>query len=119
MSALSRRLSNRRGQKRYQDNNREFIRRRGRVQNRKRGDLLGLFEDYLKMCAYCGAKLTSSTMQIDHLVPLKSGGSDETENLVACCRSCNSSKGTKPLIVWLATRPRNAAEWYLMRMAKN
>lgn len=119
MSALGNRLSNRRAQKRYQDGNPGLVRRREHIQERKRGDLLELFEDCLKMCAYCGAGLTSATVQIDHIVPLKSGGSDEMDNLTVCCKPCNSSKGSKSLIVWLASRPRNAAERYLMRMARN
>jgi hypothetical protein len=31
---------------------------------------------------------------IDHVIPRSRGGSNDLSNLVLCCRSCNSSKGT-------------------------
>ena len=30
------------------------------------------------------------------------GGSNDDDNLVACCRYCNTSKGAKPLGEWRA-----------------
>lgn len=47
-------------------------------------------------CAYCPA--TAETK--DHVVPLASGGSHDISNIVPACRSCNSSKQDKKLIVW-------------------
>jgi 5-methylcytosine-specific restriction endonuclease McrA len=41
-------------------------------------------------CRYCGG-LASTT---DHVVAKARGGTDDPSNLVACCRSCNSKKGT-------------------------
>lgn len=45
-------------------------------------------------CKYCGFDgrefLSWMQLSIDHVLPRSSGGSDEDENLVACCRSCNS-----------------------------
>jgi hypothetical protein len=38
------------------------------------------------MCGYCG--FTAAT--IDHIVPFSYGGSDEPDNLIACCALCNS-----------------------------
>lgn len=32
---------------------------------------------------------------IDHVIPLCKGGSDDLENLVIACMSCNSRKGSK------------------------
>lgn len=40
-------------------------------------------------CAYCGKDATT----VDHIVPVSLGGDAHPTNLVACCRSCNSSKG--------------------------
>ncbi|GGR16528.1 HNH endonuclease [Deinococcus ruber] len=34
---------------------------------------------------------------LDHLDPQRSGGSHHDDNLVACCRACNSSKGGRTL----------------------
>lgn len=49
-------------------------------------------------CHYCGSK---ENMQIDHVVPVAKGGGDTIDNLVPCCRSCNSSKQDKDLKSWL------------------
>ena len=50
------------------------------------------------ICQYCGFVGTwdkaDGTIGVDHKVPSSRGGSDEASNLVACCRWCNSSKGT-------------------------
>ena len=46
-------------------------------------------------CEYCrvaqGDRL--SKFQIDHIIALKHGGSDETDNLCLACLKCNSFKG--------------------------
>ena len=39
-------------------------------------------------CRYCRKRANS----VDHVTPHSRGGSDNDENLVACCRSCNSRK---------------------------
>lgn len=44
-------------------------------------------------CWYCGKAATD----VDHIVPKSKGGTDEAKNLVACCRSCNASKGQNSL----------------------
>lgn len=59
-----------------------------------------LFEEYVGLCAYCQAPATT----LDHVVPISRGGAHSKSNLVPACKSCNSSKHTKPLLVWLATR---------------
>lgn len=45
-------------------------------------------------CAYCGRGLTLKTMRIDHFHPKAKGGKNHIENLMPCCQSCNSTKGT-------------------------
>jgi len=47
-------------------------------------------------CRYCGEKATS----VDHVLPHSRGGTDAPENLVACCRWCNTSKGSKTPAEW-------------------
>ena len=44
------------------------------------------------LCWYCG-KDFKDRMTIDHVQPVSQGGSDELDNLVPCCKSCNSAKG--------------------------
>jgi len=46
-------------------------------------------------CQYCGA--SGRELTIDHVVPKRLGGKGTWENLVACCRRCNSKKGDKLL----------------------
>jgi len=46
------------------------------------------------LCHYC--KQPSDFMEVDHVIPVENGGTDEPTNLVACCRSCNRKKGVKP-----------------------
>lgn len=47
-------------------------------------------------CVYCGSGIEDGVQfTLDHLVPQELGGSHEASNLVTCCKSCNSSKGSK------------------------
>jgi 5-methylcytosine-specific restriction endonuclease McrA len=52
-------------------------------------------DDYI--CQYCGGTAT----QVDHVIPRKSGGGHEMENLLACCGPCNLRKGSKSEGVFL------------------
>lgn len=45
-------------------------------------------------CAYCGCPLSLNKMQIDHVVPLHNGGTNDIDNLLPSCRSCNHYKDT-------------------------
>jgi HNH endonuclease len=46
-------------------------------------------------CEYCRVRQDDrlSKFQIDHIIPLKHGGSDEIENLCLACLKCNGYKG--------------------------
>jgi len=55
----------------------------------------------LYRCTYCHTERASTW---DHVVPRSLGGPDTRGNLVPACRSCNSSKGARPLGEWLADR---------------
>ncbi len=49
-------------------------------------------------CAYCGKRALSIwKITIDHVIPRSAGGSDDDENLVAACKSCNYRKSDRPL----------------------
>lgn len=48
-------------------------------------------------CNYCGKKPPEVELTIDHKFPVSLGGGDEDENLITCCRKCNSTKGNVPL----------------------
>jgi 5-methylcytosine-specific restriction endonuclease McrA len=51
-------------------------------------------------CVYCGQVLDEP--QIDHVVPICRGGSNDLANLVTSCSACNLSKGRKTLEEWLS-----------------
>jgi 5-methylcytosine-specific restriction endonuclease McrA len=44
-------------------------------------------------CQYCG--VTGKDLTIDHVIPKRMGGGMTWENLVTCCRRCNTKKGDK------------------------
>ena len=48
-------------------------------------------------CRYCGAKAPDTVLHVDHIHPVADGGTNEPENLVAACGSCNLGKGRKRL----------------------
>lgn len=61
-----------------------------------------IFEKHNWLCVYCGEPAKA----LDHVIPLFRGGSDTAKNLVAACRSCNSSKGHKLLSEWTPPKSR-------------
>lgn len=54
-----------------------------------------------QICNYCGS---TDKLSLDHIFPQKLGGKDDAENLIFACKSCNSSKGKKDLMEWMACR---------------
>jgi 5-methylcytosine-specific restriction endonuclease McrA len=51
-------------------------------------------------CFYCDCGLTKKTRTIDHIIPLSKGGRHCVDNLVPCCKHCNSSKHNKLFTEW-------------------
>jgi len=74
----------------------------------QRGTLSGFeVREYLlakwgRACAYCGA--TNTPLNIDHIHPKASGGSNRVSNLALACIDCNQSKGKLDLDRWLTSR---------------
>lgn len=54
-------------------------------------------------CAYCGAK--GVPLEIEHVVPRSSRGSNRVSNLVPSCKPCNQRKGSQPVEVFLKEKP--------------
>ena len=49
-------------------------------------------------CIYCGDGIEDgATLSLDHVHPQSKGGSDRATNLVTACRTCNSSRGSRPV----------------------
>ena len=44
-------------------------------------------------CAYCGYRRIGASMDIDHIIPVVRGGSNDESNLQVICRPCNQRKG--------------------------
>ena len=51
-----------------------------------------VYERDMYRCKHCQSY---KDLSIDHIIPLKHGGTDDFDNLQTLCRSCNSKKGTK------------------------
>ena len=47
------------------------------------------------LCTFCGSDYD---ICIDHIIPVKEGGSNSVENLQPLCRTCNSKKGAKLMV---------------------
>lgn len=48
-------------------------------------------------CQYCGTRLPSQLLTLDHIVPRARGGLTVWDNVVAACKDCNWRKGDRPL----------------------
>lgn len=47
------------------------------------------------VCAYCGQKLSLSSMTFDHVIPRDQGGKTRWNNIVTCCQKCNTKKANR------------------------
>lgn len=70
------------------------------ISKRAKAEILAVAEE---KCFYCGSLATT----IDHVHPKSKGGSNNPENLVAACTSCNQRAGSK---VFLSKEHKR---WYL------
>ena len=44
-------------------------------------------------CQYCGKKMPTTELSLDHVVPKSQGGKSTWDNIVCCCIRCNVKKG--------------------------
>ena len=63
--------------------------------------LLKLYEIQNHNCPYCSNNMKDD-IHIDHIIPLSKNGSNEVNNLILCCSSCNLRKNAKELDIWLS-----------------
>lgn len=58
--------------------------------------------DLVDSCLYCGRPfLPGLRVELDHMDPKARGGWDHPDNLVACCKRCNSKKKDRLFFDWL------------------
>lgn len=50
-------------------------------------------------CSYCGTD--KGPFDVDHVIPVSYGGTNDIGNLTLACRRCNRSKGAKLVNEWL------------------
>jgi Restriction endonuclease len=65
-----------------------------------------ILEAWEHRCAYCGKPATT----LDHVRPRSKGGQTDRANLISCCASCNSRKGSDDWVAWYRLQPFWTAE---------
>ena len=69
------------------------------LRERQRRKLLATWRKQGRTCTYCD----SPVQCVDHVVPLKLGGTNFEGNLTPSCWPCNAKKGAKLLTTWRAS----------------
>lgn len=68
-------------------------------------------------CLYCGADRSQTSLVIDHVIPVRDGGTNDIGNLATACRECNAGKAARAVIepepgeVVGRARAKVAARW--------
>ena len=75
----------------------------------QQGELLGyevreyLLNKWERKCTYC--QIENVPLQVEHVKPKASGGTNRISNLCLACEKCNQKKGTLDIKVFLAQKP--------------
>lgn len=83
------------------------MKRRVKVGDFTRAELMDLYHEQNERCAYCGISIywhIPHDIHVDHIVPVTKGGTNELENLALTCADCNLSKHDLLLADWLLVR---------------
>jgi len=62
-----------------------------------------LLNKWERRCAYCSAE--NLPLQVEHIHPKASGGTNRISNLCLACEPCNTKKGTQDIKIFLAKKP--------------
>lgn len=62
------------------------------------------------VCQYCGNHPPAVLLQVDHINPIKLGGTNDMDNLITSCQPCNIGKTATPLSVVPQALAAKAAE---------
>lgn len=74
------------------------------TENRSKRDAISqalrvsVFENDAYRCIKCGSH---KMLEVDHIIPVSRGGSNEPSNLQTLCNPCNNSKGVKDMEDWI------------------
>ena len=74
----------------------------------QQGELFGyevreyLLEKWGRKCVYCGQE--NVPLEVEHIVPIASGGSNRISNLTLACHECNQKKSDKPIEEFLSEK---------------
>jgi 5-methylcytosine-specific restriction endonuclease McrA len=74
---------------------RRIAKKKGSGGSHTHQDVADLLRIQRYRCAYCHVRITSKTKQIDHIMPLALGGTNNRCNLQMLCRPCNARKRDK------------------------
>lgn len=58
-----------------------------------------IIKQQLGLCYICKGVLVHNTTELDHHLPLSAGGRNTLDNLYACCKVCNRSKGADVIVM--------------------
>lgn len=61
------------------------------------------------ICAYC----VDEGNQVDHIIPVSQGGTNDLSNLVCACKHCNVSKGPRTPWQWHVKRGMILPPWWI------
>lgn len=63
-----------------------------------------LLDRFGPVCAYCERTVAERSITLDHVTPRRGQTAyDRRDNLVLCCKTCNSAKADKPILSFLLT----------------
>ena len=62
-----------------------------------------LLNKWERRCAYCSVE--NVPLQVEHIQPRASGGTNRVSNLCLACEPCNTKKGTQDIKIFLAKKP--------------
>lgn len=54
-----------------------------------------IYEHYGHRCCYCGVRVSTSELNLEHVVPRSRGGKTDWTNVVTACIRCNVRKGDR------------------------
>lgn len=67
------------------------------------------------ICGYCAIRCNYDNITLDHVIARDKGGSNEPDNLIVSCLSCNSSKQNTAVQDWLQNDRLLAVELRLQK----